>query len=96
MIAYIEEGQIQLSSIYLPAFHELYSADMKGAYKNGQLIHVSDVSKLSSSLIQIPNYSTEKLLPDVPFQSFLTEIGTCVDFYSVAYPVTSCASGKIE
>jgi myo-inositol-1(or 4)-monophosphatase len=51
-IAYVEFGEIKLGVVYIPIWNEMFSATLdKGAFLNGDRIHVSPVEKLSESLI---------------------------------------------
>ena len=53
-VALANDGEIILGVIYHPYTEEIYWARAgKGAYKNGKLIHVSSVKKLSHSLISV-------------------------------------------
>lgn len=52
MVAYLEEGSVMASGIYLPAMDELYYAERgRGAYCNGKRIRVSTRQNLRESLI---------------------------------------------
>ena len=51
-IAYACEGELELGVVYDPLRDEMYSAQRgKGAWLNGEAIHVSDVSELVQSLM---------------------------------------------
>jgi myo-inositol-1(or 4)-monophosphatase len=51
-IAYASQGELELAAIYDPLRDELFGAQRgRGAWLNGEAIHVSDVSELLQSLV---------------------------------------------
>jgi myo-inositol-1(or 4)-monophosphatase len=97
MIAYVENGIIQCSAIYLPEFDELYHADNNGAYRNTNNIEVSKIDKISSGLIHTPaNMMRRCIWNDQKFCHMLDKIGQSADLYSCAINMSYCAAGNID
>lgn len=93
MIAYVENGVIQCSAIYLPELNELYYADSSGSYRNNQMIHVSKINNIQSSLIHASTGMIRRAINnDVKYCNFLDSIGKQIDTYSCANSLTLCAS----
>ncbi len=46
MIAYVENGFLHYSAIFIPEENNLYYADSNGAYCNKEKIHVSGTSDI--------------------------------------------------
>lgn len=98
MIAYIENGTILQSAIYLPALRELYHANLSWAYKNNEKIHVSTTLSLKSSLINLPYFSTTKHFNKNhhAYFEFQKNIWTSIDSYAIAFASCACASAKFD
>lgn len=97
MIAYVENGIIQCSAIYLPELNELYHADKSWSYKNNKKIHVSQVKKLESALIHGSiNMLRRNFKNDQKFCHFIDTIGKHMDSYSCAFSLSNCASWGID
>lgn len=96
MIAYVENGKIQMSAIFLPEFYELYYADTTWSYKNNQRIFVSKTSELKQSLIQASSQSLKRKLDMQNFYNYFNNVWSNIDFYSAASLGAYCGSGNID
>lgn len=97
MIAYIENGVVQHSSIYLSELNELYYADSSGAYRDQKKIHVSTRKNLAESVFRISQSMLRKVIPDISKKEhFSLSLGKQINFYTGGYSFSLCAAGSIE
>jgi myo-inositol-1(or 4)-monophosphatase len=98
MIAYIENGKIQFSAIFLPETWDMYYADENGAYRNNEKIHVSWTSPLKSAIINGSTNMIRRCMKDDDdkYLNFLRNIGKHINLYSCALGLCSCASGGTD
>ncbi len=94
MIAYVEDGIVRYSAIFLPELKELYFADETGAYRNNQKIQVSKTTPLKSSLIHASTGMLRRCFDnDTKYCHFVDSIGKQIDTYSCALSLPLCAAG---
>ena len=99
-LGYAENNEVVFGVVYNPFTNETFSAQKgKGAYLNGEKIHISPVSKLDECLITIGTcpYNREKAKED--FYTILTVFQETADIRrsgSSALDICYVASGKSE
>ena len=87
-LALSEAGQILFGVVYNPYSGECFTARRGGgAFQNGALIHVSDVSRLEDSLLSVGTVPGQRKLADTAFRQMRTLYDTCQDVRR-----TGCAS----
>lgn len=97
MIAYVENGVVQYSAIFLPELKELYHADETGAYRNNRKIQVSKTNTLGSSIIHSSTSTWRRLFnDDMKYCHFVDSIGKNLDSYSCAFALSLCAYGGVD
>lgn len=80
-IAYVLDGESIMGVVYNPYTDEIFSAEKgKGAYLNGNRIHVSNIDKPSEALTEIGTMPYDKKLTAPYFDKLYKKIFTeCVD-----------------
>ena len=87
-LALSEAGQTLFGVVYNPYSGECFTARRGGgAFQNGALIHVSDVSRLEDSLLSAGTVPGRRELADTAFRQMRTLYDTCQDVRR-----TGCAS----
>ena len=87
-LALAEGGQIVFGVVYNPYTEECFTARRGGgAFQNGALIHVSDVSRLEDSLLSVGTVPGRRELADTAFRQMRALYDTCQDVRR-----TGCAS----
>jgi len=99
-LALMERQKIVMGMVYNPYNGELFWAkEGKGAYRNGQAIHVSDVAKMEDSLISIGTSPYNKEMAKENFAIFQSVFQDCQDIRrtgSAALDLANVACGRIE
>ena len=87
-LALAEDGQILFGVVYNPYSGECFTARRGGgAFQNGALIHVSDVSRLEDSLLSAGTVPGRRELADTAFRQMRALYDACQDVRR-----TGCAS----
>ena len=98
--AYAENKEVKLGVIYIPTSDELFYAEKgKGAFLNGNKIHVSGVKDMAHSLISIGPAPYTKEWAELSFEMYLKIYKDSQDFRrigSAAIELAYVACGRIE
>lgn len=99
-LAYAEEGTVELGIVYQPYTDEMFVAVKgKGAFLNGEPIHVSEAKTLSESLVTIGTSPYYHELADWNFAVFKKVFLSCQDIRrlgSAALDMAYVASGRVD
>lgn len=94
-----KENKPIMGFLYFPVLNELFWAEKgKGAYLGQEKISVSNLEKLSSSLIAFSTaYPAQRKLQKFPFEKFMRKFDSVTSLsLSTAYDLAAVAGGRVD
>lgn len=96
MIAYVENGIVQMSALYFPQDDTLFHADRTWAYKNSQQIHVSEINTLSKGIFNVSTRTLLKRFTYEQIKNITQSLGRIIDTCPTWNKLRMCLEGQNE